>query len=361
MATHYTFSTTTTDSDPGNGFLRLNDSNQDQATVIRADLLDSFSTNWADALDALDASTNTVKGLLQLVHRDDHSKWLLFAVASVGSESGYRNITASPLDSSAPNPFANNDPIVLHFSRAGDGAATSETTVVQTGHGLAVQDVVRLSGTNYVKAQADSLANARAVGIVTAVVDANTFRIRSHGYVTGLSGLSGGSVYYLSPTTSGLLTTTEPTAAGQVSMVVFIADSSSSGWVMSQRPLLVKTAALVCQIDGGGAVITTGVVTPGDLEVPFDCTVVEWRIVADQSGSIVVDVWKDTYANFPPTVADTIAGSEKPTLSAAQKNEDTNLTTWTTALSKGDWLRFNVDSSSTVTSVTLSIIVRRNN
>ena len=32
------------------------------------------------------------------------------------------------------------------------------------------------------------------------------------------------------------------------------------------------------------------------------------------SGSIVIDVWKDTYANFPPIVADTITASAKPTL-----------------------------------------------
>jgi len=66
-------------------------------------------------------------------------------------------------------------------------------------------------------------------------------------------------------------------------------------------------------------------------------------------GSIVVDVWKDTYANYPPTVADTIAGTEKPTLAAAIKNRDLDLTTWTTACAEGDWIAFNVDSAATVT------------
>lgn len=110
-------------------------------------------------------------------------------------------------------------------------------------------------------------------------------------------------------------------------------------------------------IDGGGSAITTGV--KGDVEVPFDCAVTGWTILGDQSGSIVVDVWKDTYANFPPTVADTIAGSEKPTLSSASKNQDLSLTTWTTTLSKGDILRFNVSSASTVTRVTVILRVVR--
>ena len=106
-------------------------------------------------------------------------------------------------------------------------------------------------------------------------------------------------------------------------------------------------------IDGGGSVITTG--QKGHLEIPFACTITGWTLLADQSGSIVIDVWRDTYANFPPTVADTIAGTEKLTLATAQKNQDLALTTWTTAVAAGDILAFNVDSAATVTRVTLSI------
>ena len=110
-------------------------------------------------------------------------------------------------------------------------------------------------------------------------------------------------------------------------------------------------------IDGGGSAITTGV--KADLIIPYNCTVLGWDILGDASGSIVVDVWKDTYANFPPTVADTITGTEKPTLSSAVKNQDTALSSWTTALTRNDILRFNVDSASTVTRVTLSLRIKR--
>jgi hypothetical protein len=110
-------------------------------------------------------------------------------------------------------------------------------------------------------------------------------------------------------------------------------------------------------IDGGGSAITTG--QKGHAEVPASGVIEGWTILADQSGSIVVDVWKDTYANFPPTVADTIAGSEKPTLSAAQKNQDLALGTWTTTVTKGDIIAFNVDSITTVERVLVSIRVRK--
>jgi hypothetical protein len=117
------------------------------------------------------------------------------------------------------------------------------------------------------------------------------------------------------------------------------------------------TSSIMLIIDGGGSAITTGI--KGDIEVPFACTITAWEVLADQSGSIVIDVWKDTYANFPPTVGDTITGTEKPTLSSAAKNQDTNLTSWTTSVSANDILRFNVDSATTVTRVTLSLTVTR--
>jgi hypothetical protein len=117
-----------------------------------------------------------------------------------------------------------------------------------------------------------------------------------------------------------------------------------------------QTGAFEVVIDGGGSAITTGVKL--DFEVPFGCTLTAWRLLADTSGSIVIDVWKDTYANFPPTVADTISTS-KPTLSAATKAEDTTITDWTEVLAAGDILRFNVDSAATVTRVLLSLSYTR--
>lgn len=97
----------------------------------------------------------------------------------------------------------------------------------------------------------------------------------------------------------------------------------------------------------------------GDLTIPFACTITEWTLLADVSGSAVVDIWKDTYANYPPTVADTITGSAKPTITAATKGQSSTLTGWTTTISAGDTLRFNVDSVTTIARITLSLKVKR--
>ena len=110
-------------------------------------------------------------------------------------------------------------------------------------------------------------------------------------------------------------------------------------------------------IDGGGSAITTGI--KGDVEMPFAGEIASVRMFADQTGSIQVDVWKDTYLNFPPTSADSITAVAVPAISSSSKYEDTVLTGWTKTFAKGDVLRFNVDSASTVQRCTLSLSVKK--
>lgn len=106
-------------------------------------------------------------------------------------------------------------------------------------------------------------------------------------------------------------------------------------------------------IDGGSSVLTTG--QKGYKSIPITGTIAKIRLLADQSGSIVIDVWKDVFANYPPTNADTITAGAEPTLSGADSVEDTTLTGWTTTVTAGDVLGFNVDSVTTITRITLEI------
>lgn len=108
-------------------------------------------------------------------------------------------------------------------------------------------------------------------------------------------------------------------------------------------------------VDGGGAVIATGVV--GDLWVPFGVTILGATLLADQTGSVVVDIWSDAYGAYPPTDADSITGASPPTITAGVKAQDTTLSGWTTALPGGNTLRFNIDSVSAITRLTIALRV----
>lgn len=120
----------------------------------------------------------------------------------------------------------------------------------------------------------------------------------------------------------------------------------------------ISTAAIGYAISGGGATITTGVVGVG-LTIPFAATINSVTLQADLTGSIVIDIWKDTYANYPPTVADSICASAKPTISSGVKYTDSTLTGWTTSIAAGDVLYFNVDSCSTIQNVVLTLKVTK--
>jgi hypothetical protein len=109
--------------------------------------------------------------------------------------------------------------------------------------------------------------------------------------------------------------------------------------------------ALSFTVNGNGNVLATGVC--GDLVAPYDMVITGVTVLADQSGSLVLDIWKDTYGNYPPTVADTITASAKPTLSSATKYTDSTLTGWTTTVTAGDTFRFNIDSITTITRFTV--------
>lgn len=171
----------------------------------------------------------------------------------------------------------------------------------------------------------------------------------------------------------------------------FVYDSSADGWLVGDRfgdvlsaggnPDLVaiealsgttgflrKTAANTWSLDDGvtdiifvkdnnGVVIPTGI--QGDVHVPFACTITGVFLFTDQTGSIVIDLWKDTYANFPPTDGNSITSATPVTISSASKATDTTLTSWTTSVAAGDIIRVNVDSASTVTRFTLAIRVKR--
>jgi hypothetical protein len=78
-----------------------------------------------------------------------------------------------------------------------------------------------------------------------------------------------------------------------------------------------------------------------------------WYLNGDVSGSVVVDIWKSSTGI--PTNGDSITGTEKPSLTAQQQNNDTQLSSWNTALRPGDTLGFEIESVTDVTKAVLTL------
>lgn len=122
-----------------------------------------------------------------------------------------------------------------------------------------------------------------------------------------------------------------------------------------------QTFGIQAVFDGQGNTLTTGLKVW--FEVPFACTITESTLLGDQTGSIVIDIWRTPYASYAPgthpVVGDSIVGPSPPTISAAAKAQDVTLTGWTTALAAGDILAFNISSVTTIQKATLSLRVAR--
>ena len=144
---------------------------------------------------------------------------------------------------------------------------------------------------------------------------------------------------------------------GPVGPPVFLTgDPGEDGDVGPPGPSGPSNDCIVVTFDGGGAVIPTGD-TKTYFTCPFDGTIQAWYLTGDPSGSIVIDVWK--LAGAIPTAANTIAGSEFPTLSAATVASDLALTTWNVNVLSGDIFGFSVTSASSVTKAVLSVKIAK--
>lgn len=107
-----------------------------------------------------------------------------------------------------------------------------------------------------------------------------------------------------------------------------------------------------CKIDSNS--LTTAIAngySTGAIEVPYDMTLSSVELVAlpitgQTTGDIVIDVWVDTYGNWPPVVGDSIIGAGvKPTITGALKSNDTDISDWADlTLPAGSKALFNVVS-----------------
>jgi hypothetical protein len=154
------------------------------------------------------------------------------------------------------------------------------------------------------------------------------------------------------------LPTLTPSAA-QSGDVVPVYRSGQSTPLQQATLSIQPIRAITYVMDGGGSVLATGV--RGSLYVPFACTITAATLLAPhQIGSIVVDVWKTPLGSYPASAGNSICASDLPTLSAAREMTDTTLTGWTTAISAGDTLTFNINSVTSLDEATLILTVQTN-
>ncbi len=300
-----TYSTTTTDADPGNGTFRLNNATPASATAAYLDNLDSGGATVSGIFDLWDDSTTTVRGIVRFEKSTDPTVWAQFQVTgSIVDGTGYRKVTLA--NGSGSGAFTNGNTFAITFTRTGDaGAGTGTVTSVVAGTGLTGGTIT-------------------ATG--TIAID-GTFGFRNR--VINPSG----QIWQTSPTTSIAdvvydfdqwitLTQTNPITASQQTNV-----ESGTPYMMrslqanasAQRFGRIQWLEAANVLDLRGQTVTLSARVRMSASTTLRYSVIEWTGTADSPVLDVVNDWTSgtfTTGNFFKATTTTIAGASSTALTA---------------------------------------------
>ena len=120
----FQYSTTTTDSDPGDGYLRFNNATIASATIAYIDDKEYNGTDvsaWVQSFDDV-SGNNTNRGRIRISKANTLDTWVVFKVTgAVTDATGYTKITLVYIDSAGT--FTNDDKVFVSFVASGEDGA----------------------------------------------------------------------------------------------------------------------------------------------------------------------------------------------------------------------------------------------
>ena len=213
-------------------------------------------------------------------------------------------------------------------------------------------------GTSTLSAAITSTATSLTVVSAAGFSTSATFRLQLTSATSGNTNVEIVEVTAVSGATFTVTRAAEPYNGVQTAYAWnagdFVAQVLTAGGLGAVTPL---AGQIVCEFSGGGVPPSTGV--EQDVVLPFTGTLTGWQIAADRVGSATIDVWMAAWTSYPPTSANDITGGTPPALASAASAESTSLTGWTTAITAGDVMRFQLAAVATVTRVLLVLTYTR--
>ena len=134
---------------------------------------------------------------------------------------------------------------------------------------------------------------------------------------------------------------------------ILTVNSGTPTWTAPTKPIYTPTATWGDSISPA----SVQAATMSYVRVPYSGTITEWHIIATASCDCTIDVWKA--AGALPTNANSITASAKPSLASTTTSSSSTLTGWTTAVSAGDVLGFELENfSNAPTAITIVLKVQ---
>lgn len=164
------------------------------------------------------------------------AKFLKIGTTGLATEEAAINVSAGAGDANKIIETNGSGKLDATFLPAGVGNDSKSMTA---GEALSAGNLVYISGAGTVlKADANAVAKA-AVGYVTSsATNGAAVTVFFEGTITGLTSLTPGAAYFLSDTTTGGVTLTIPTNAGDIVQVVGYAVSATELTFEPQNPIV---------------------------------------------------------------------------------------------------------------------------
>lgn len=149
------------------------------------------------------------------------------------------------------------DTVLSTIGGASEGGASAEILVSKTGHGFLVGNVLTQDATGWVLAASGTASLQVPLCVVSEVVDADSFRIRFTGEITGITGvpsMTAGTTYYLrnTPTSGGggfyNIVPSGDANIGTVQLPVLLATGTAAGIILTMPS--VRSGTFGLNVDG---------------------------------------------------------------------------------------------------------------
>lgn len=241
---------------------------------------------------------------------------------------------------------------VITYSLGNITPTTVNTGVVSATSLNVTGDVLAATGRVTASAATISALLTGATATFSGIVSANA---GIKGTTAGFSGAISGS--NLSGTNTGdqtITLTSDVSGSGTGSFATTI----NPGVVTPAKSnAAANTYTAGITVDGGGSAVTTG--SKGFTQVNYNCTIANWTILADVSGTASMDVKRSTYAGFPTTTS--IIGTGNAPILSGDRKQTAAPSGWTSVIvSAGDVLEFVVSAVATVTRLNLILQLTKN-
>jgi len=105
---------------------------------------------------------------------------------------------------------------------------------------------------------------------------------------------------------------------------------------------VLNPGGLTAIMDNSGAAFAGGTGCSSGSSIGFEMPVAgslqTATLITDNASDIEIQLWKDTFANYPPASPDNITGNSPLRTLSLRTLQVTALTTWTCCFAAGDWI-----------------------